>query len=93
MSAKTVSQLPEEYLDTGAALFGGLRVDKKWIHMQSPDGEPHLIYGLGQMRLYASPKFILDLLTNPRWAWFNPARNEAYYKEAVQWLQSLTESE
>ena len=90
---KHFHSLTEEYLDTGAALFGGLRVDKQWIHMQSPDGEVHPVYGAGQARQYASPKVILDLLTNPRWAWFNPARNEAYYKEAVQWIQSLAESE
>ena len=90
---KHFHSLTEEYLDTGAALFGGLRVDKQWIHMQSPDGEIHRIYGAGQVRQYASPKVILELLTNSRWAWFNRARNEAYYKEAVHWVQSLAESE
>ena len=86
---KHFHSLTEEYLDTGAALFGGLRVDKKWVNMQSPDGEIHLIYGVGQVRQYASPKVILDLLTNPRWAWFNSVRNEDYYKDAVEWLQGL----
>lgn len=90
---KYFHSLTEEYLDTGAALFGGLRVDKQWVNMQSPDGEIHRIYGAGLVRQYVSPKVILDLLTNPRWAWFNPARNEPYYKEAVQWIQSLAESE
>ena len=90
---KRFHSLTEEYLDTGAALFGGLRVDKQWFNMQSPDGEIHRIYGLGKLQVYASAEYVLALLTNPRWAWFNPARNEAYYKEAVQWLQSLAESE
>lgn len=84
-------ELSEEYLDTGAPLFGGLRVDKKWINVQSADGGIHLIYGLGQMRLYASPNFILSLLTDPRWAWFDSARNEDYYKEAVEWLKNFSE--
>ena len=86
---KRFHNLTEEYLDTGAALFGGLRVDKKWIHMQSPDGEIHRIYGSGQIQVYASPEVILNLLTNPRWAWFNSVRNEDYYKDAVEWLQGL----
>ena len=86
---KRFHNLTEEYLDTGAALFGGLRVDKKWIHMQSPDGEIHRIYGSGQIQVYASPEVILNLLTNPRWAWFNSVRDEDYYKDAVEWLQGL----
>lgn len=81
--------LSAEYLDTGSALFGGLTVDKNWTTVKTSNGEIHPIFGLGQMRLYASSKFIWKLLTNPHWAWFNSAREEEYYKEAVLWLEKL----
>lgn len=85
--------LTEEYLDMGSLLFGGLRVDKKWLFAMDENGEKHKLFGTVPLKLFGSPSYTLGLLTNPRWAWFNSARNEAYYKEAVQWLQSLAESE
>ena len=81
--------LQAEYLDTGSVLFGGLTVDKKWITVQTPTGEIYQIVGYGQMRLYASARYIWKLLTNPCWAWFDSVREEEYYKEAVQWLAEL----
>ena len=76
-----------QYLDTGSTLFGGLSVDKNWITVATATGEIYPIFGIGQMRLYASAKFIWELLTDPRWAWFDSIREEEYYKEAVRWLE------
>ncbi len=81
--------LTEEYLATGSPLFGGLRVDKKWLFAMDENGEKHKLYGTAPLKLYRNPSFILGLLTNPRWAWFDSVRNEDYYKAAVAWLESL----
>ena len=81
--------LTKEYLDTGSSLFGGLRVDKKWLFAMDQKGVTHKLLGTASMMLYGKPSYILSLLTNPRWAWFDSARNEDYYKEAVEWLGEL----
>ena len=38
---------------------------------------------------YANMDWILDLLDNPRWAWFNRVRGEVWFKEALEWVESL----
>ena len=81
--------LNDEYLDMGSPLFGGVRVDRDWNYAVDQNGEKHKLYGTVPLRVYGEADYTLGLLTNPRWAWFDSARNEDYYKAAVEWLKRL----
>lgn len=83
--------LPEEYLDTGSPLFGGLRVDKKWLYAINENGEKQKLYGTAPLRMFGEADYVISLLTDPRWAWFDSARNEDYYKDAIEWLKEIAE--
>ena len=83
--------LTEEYLDTGSPLFGGLRVDKKWLFAINENGEKQKLYGTALLRMFGEADYVISLLTDPRWAWFDSARNEDYYKDAVEWLKEIAE--
>ena len=58
--------------------------------MFTPDGREIPIY----LRLYtlADPVAVEDLLTNPRWAWFNPGRDDPRYLSALNWLKAFMQS-
>jgi len=66
-------------------------MDKAWNTVIDPCGEKHKLYRTQQFGFFSEPDTILSLLTNPRWAWFDSARNEDYYKDAVEWLKKLAE--
>lgn len=84
--------LTEEYLDTGSPLFGGLRIDRGWRFAMDEEGERHKLFGTVHLAMFGEPDTLLSLLTNPRWAWFDSARNEDYYCAAVAWLEGLAEN-
>ncbi len=84
--------LTEEYLHAGSPLFEGVRVSRDWKHAMDENGELHALYGTVPLREYGMAKYIHALLLDPRWAWFNSARNEDYYKEAIAWLEGLGEN-
>ncbi len=83
--------LGEEYLSTGSALFGGLRVKKDWSMAMDENGREYPLYEHG-MRSMSRPRYILTLLQNPAWAWFDRERNKGYYRDAVRWLGELCET-
>lgn len=83
--------MTEEFLDTGSSLFGGLRVNKNWLFAMDETGAIHKLYGTAYLKMFNDSDIALSLLTNPRWAWFDSARNEDYYKEAVEWLKEIAE--
>ena len=85
--------LTDEYLDMGGILFGNLRVNRMWTSAMDEDGNLHRLYGTAPCRSYAETGWIRDLLVNPRWAWFNRVRGEAWFVEALEWLESLPEQE
>lgn len=83
--------LTDEYLDMGGMLFGNLRVNKTWDAAMDTDGNIHRLYATVPCRYYGNMAYIRDLLTNPRWSWFNSARNEPYFADALAWLESIDE--
>jgi len=83
--------LKDEFLDMGGILFGHLKMDKAWNTVIDPCGEKHKLYRTQEFGTFSDPEYILNLLTNPCWAWFDAARNKDYYKEAVAWLKELAE--
>jgi len=66
-------------------------MDKAWNTVIDPCGEKHKLYRTQEFGKFSDPEYILTLLTNPCWAWFDSARNEDYYKDAVEWLKEIAE--
>ncbi len=83
--------LTEEYLDMGSSLFSDVRVNKEWLYAIDKNGEKHRLYGTAPIQMFGDVDYTLGLLTNSRWAWFDSARNENYYKDTVKWLKGLAE--
>ena len=70
--------------------YGGLKIESRTKAMITEDGRAYPFY----YRLYtqADPYMIEDLLTRPRWAWFDSARNDPRYIAALNWLRDFQES-
>ncbi len=79
----------EEVLDLGGGEFlGGLKIRKDWYHAVTPDGQEHLLYDTTSLCYYDAHR-VLEFLTNPQWAWFNPAREDERFVQAVAWAKEL----
>lgn len=83
--------ITDEFLDMGGILFGNLKINKDWNMAIDSHGEKHKLYDTHELGIFSSPAYIYSLLTEHCWEWFNSARNEDYYREAVEWLKALTE--
>ena len=79
----------DEYLDTGSAIFAGLKVDREWRWAIDREGERHKLYGSSCIVLYSDPVCFRSLLESPRWSWFDPIREEECYTECLKWLENL----
>ncbi|MBQ4350341.1 MAG: helix-turn-helix transcriptional regulator [Clostridia bacterium] len=78
-------------LSFDGSLYGGLMVEQTTRAVYSKDGRCWPFY----MRLHlgSSPEEIEELLTAPRWAWFNSARSDPRYLAALDWVKSLSDAE
>ena len=83
---KYVYSLKDEWLDIGGELFSNIRVSKDWKYAIDEKGEKHTLFGVVNLSFY-NMLFISDLLSNPRWAWFNSVRDTPKYKSALEWVE------
>lgn len=74
----------------GGELFGGLKVKKNWYYVVTADGKEEVLLDCITLFFY-KPERLLDLLTDPQWAWFDSVRNDPKFTETVEWVRSLTE--
>ena len=74
----------------GGELFGGLKVKKNWYYVITPEGNEEVLLDCITL-FFFTPDRLLDFLTDPRWAWFDSARSDPRFTEAVNWARSLTE--
>ncbi|MBO5110590.1 MAG: helix-turn-helix transcriptional regulator [Clostridia bacterium] len=81
-----IFSLEEEWLPLGGALFSDLRVSRDWNYALDSTGERHKLFGLVNLS-FANLRILEDLLTNPRWAWFNSVRETDRYQAAVAWVK------
>ena len=89
---KYVYGLADEWLEIGGELFANIKVSKDWNHAIDQDGQVHKLFAIVNLSFY-NAKYILDLLTNPQWAWFDTARDSHTYQEAVAYLREVYEAQ
>ena len=89
---KYVYGLEDEWLEIGGELFANIRVSKDWNQAIDEEGRVHKLFGIVNLSFY-NAKYIFDLLTNPRWAWFDPVRDSHTYQEAVACLREVCETQ
>lgn len=85
---KYIFSLKEKWLTIGGGIFSNLKVSKDWNYAIDEQGNRHKLFsliGLSFYRMY----IIYELLTNEKWAWFNPVRNSEKYREALAWIKNL----
>lgn len=75
----------------GGELFGGLKIRKNWYFAVDTDGNEHKLFDCISLFFY-TPDHLHDFLTDPRWAWFNSARNDPRFVRAVEWAKSLADT-
>ena len=85
---KHIYALTDEWLDIGGALFSDIKVSRDWNYAIDSMGNKHKLFAIVNMSFY-DLRYIRDLLTNPRWAWFDGVRNTAEFAEAVEWINSV----
>lgn len=89
---KYIISLDEQWLSMGGKLFSNLKVRKDWCFAIDEQGITHKLFAVVRLSYYHM-YLINDLLTNPRWAWFNSVRNTEKYSEAVAWTQKIAEEQ
>ena len=85
---KYIHSSDKEWLELGSELFSGLKVSRDWNYAIDGQGNRHKLFGVLRLSFY-NPVYIRDLLTNPRWAWFNPVRETDKFKAAVAWVKEI----
>ena len=85
---KYVFSLNEEWLEVGGELFAGIKVSKDWNYAIDREGNKHKLFNLINLSRYHM-SYINDLLSNPRWAWFDSVRNTDCFRDAVAWSEML----
>ena len=78
----------EEWLDIGGALFSHLKVSKDWNYALDEKGRTHKLFGIVNLS-FRDPWNFSNLLTNPRWAWFDSVRDTEKFQSAVAWIRQV----
>ena len=89
---KYIFALKEEWLEIGGEMFAGIKVSKDWNYAVDREGNKHKLFNLVNLSRYHMPH-IYDLLSNPRWAWFDSVRNTDSYRDAVAWCEMILEEQ
>ena len=83
---KYVHSLDSEWLDIGGPIFSNVKVNKAWNYAIDEKGEKRKLFGIVRFSC-ADMWLIHDLLTNSKWAWFNPVRETQKFKDALEWVK------
>lgn len=87
-ACRYVFSLEDEWLEIGGELFSNLKVSREWNYALDEKGNRHKLFGIVNLSFY-NARYILDLLANPRWAWFNAVRDSEEYRDAVAFMESV----
>ena len=83
---KTAFEKRAEWLDLGGALFSCLRVSADWNCAIDENGNEHKLFGIVNLSFH-NYRWLLDLLVNPRWAWFNSVRETERFQAALAFMR------
>ena len=83
-TCKYAQSLTDEWLEIGGELFSGIKVSRDWNYAIDAEGERHKLFALMNLSFHDMTD-ISDLLTNPRWAWFDCVRETEKYQAAARW--------
>ena len=84
--------LEEEWLSIGGPLFANLKVSRDWQFAVDADGNRHKLFGISPRSFYDMQR-TYDLLTNPRWVWFDSVRNTEKFLSAAAWMKEIAEKQ
>lgn len=79
----------KQWLELGGELFSGIRVSRDWNYAIDRQGKRHKLFGIVNRSFY-DPAYIKDLLTSPRWAWFDAVRGTSEFMSAVEFINSIS---
>ena len=85
---KYIHSLDDEWLNIGGQLFSNLKVSKDWNYAIDEKGREHKLFAMVNHSFY-DMESIHNLLSNPRWAWFNSVRDTEKYRAAVKWVEKI----
>ncbi len=88
---KYVLSLKDEWLSIGGAFFANLKVSRDWKLAIDEEGNQHKLFAVTRFSNY-NLKGIYDLLTNPRWTWFDSVRETEKYRSAVEWVNNTKQA-
>ena len=83
---KYVHSLNDEWLNVGGSIFSNIKVNKVWNYAIDEKGEKRKLFGIVNLSC-VDMRLIHNLLTNPKWAWFDSVRETPKYKAAVEWVR------
>ena len=87
-ACKYVLSLEDEWLDLGGEIFSNLKVSKDWNYAIDEDGEKHKTFAIVNLSQFDMWQ-ISNLLTSPRWKWFNCVRETEEFKAAAEWAVQI----
>ena len=89
---KYFHSLSGEWFDVGGAVFSGIKVDRRWNYVIDEKGQKRKLFGVVN---YSCTDMwaIKMLLTDPKWAWFDPVREDPKYKAALEWVGEIEKKE
>lgn len=90
MEYKIYFSAKEEWLPIGGALFANLKVNRAWTQAIDGNGKKHALFCSTAI---CKPERSLELLTNPKWSWFDAVRDTEKYKEVIAWMQKIAHAD
>lgn len=83
---RAVCSRRDAWLDLGSRLFSGMRISPDWQHAIDESDTVHRLFGT-QRYAQQGAAHVHELLTNPRFSWFDTARPDPRYREALAFLE------
>ena len=85
---KYIFSTNEQWFSIGGSFFANLKVSKDWKYAIDENGKQHKLFAVTRFSNY-NLKEIGDLLSNPRWAWFDTVRDTEKFQKAMLWVKEM----
>lgn len=88
-SCKYVLSLDCEWFDIGGELFSNLKVSRDWNDAIDENGVKHKTFAIVNYS-HHDLRQISNLLTSPRWKWFDSVRETPEFRAAAEWAMETS---